>query len=184
MSKAFRIKDFPDYYITTTGDVYSRRVSDYTNKSGRIKKMRPAYRTGYLHIVIRKNNKSYDFQVHRLVANAFIPNPENKPEVNHKNGIRDDNRVENLEWVTRSENQIHSHAVLGHKSSTYGKRGALCKLSKWVQQIKDGVVIAVFCGTIEAKRQTGINHISCCCRGVRKTAGGYQWKYIEKNDKL
>ena len=183
MSKAVCIKDFPDYYITDTGYVYSRRVSDYTNKCGRIKKIRSAYRSGYLHVILRKNNKSYDFYVHRLVANAFIPNPENKPEVNHKNGIRDDNRVENLEWVTRSENQTHSHAVLGHKSSTYGKCGVLSKCSKWVQQIKDGVIIAEICGVLEAGRQTKINYksISSCCRGVRKSAGGYQWKYKFEN---
>lgn len=66
---------------------------------------------GYLRCTLKYKN----VQVHRVVAKKYIPNPENKPCVNHKNGIKDDNRIENLEWVTYSENEQHSYDVLGKK---------------------------------------------------------------------
>ncbi len=75
------------------------------------------HHTGYLRVTI---NKKY-YSIHRLVAEKYIPNPNNKPQVNHINGIKTDNRVENLEWVTRSENQIHSYRVLKVKPRTQSR---------------------------------------------------------------
>jgi hypothetical protein len=72
---------------------------------------------GYLQVKLYTPDKKANFLCHRLVAMAFIPNLENKQQVNHKNGIKTDNRVENLEWVTRSENQIHSYRVLGNNGN-------------------------------------------------------------------
>lgn len=77
---------------------------------------------GYCNVILSKNGKHATFRVHRIVALAFIPNPNNLPEVNHKNGVRNDNRVENLEWVTRSENVLHSFAVLNKVNSFKGKK--------------------------------------------------------------
>lgn len=185
MEKALRIKDFQEYYITDTGKAYSRVSSKYAPHAGRIKKLSLfKHKKGYMYVHLCKNGHTCNKSVHRLVAEAFIPNPDNKPEVNHKNGIRDDNRANNIEWCTHQENIIHSFKELGRKviGSRKGKFGKDCPTSKIVQQIKDGVVIAEFYGSAEAHRITGLNqgHISFCCRGKKyKTVGGFQWKYKE-----
>ena len=69
------------------------------------------HHTGYIKVCLYKNGKSKQFSVNVLVAKAFIPNPKNKPETNHINGIKEDNRACNLEWVTKSENAIHAHKI-------------------------------------------------------------------------
>lgn len=77
----------------------------------------------------RVNFKGKSWFIHRLVAQAFIPNPEEKPQVNHINGVRDDNRAENLEWVTCQENLRHSYDVLGTPGHNLGKRSPRRKLT-------------------------------------------------------
>jgi len=76
-------------------------------QTGRILKQQKSIK-GYMRVSLSLNNNRFNTSAHRLVALSFIPNPENKPQVNHKNGIKDDNRAENLEWCTNSENQIHA----------------------------------------------------------------------------
>lgn len=102
---ALQIKDFPDYYVTDSGDVYSRNY----RQTGRIKKLIPSMcGSGYLQVNLFSLKKQCCKRIHRIVAETFIPNPENKPQINHKNGTKTDNRVENLEWVSHQENQTHS----------------------------------------------------------------------------
>lgn len=100
------IKDFPGYTITDDGKVIS-----YKFKEPRIMKTW-LQKSGYENIKLCKENHTYHFLIHRLVAEAFIPNPNNLPEVNHKNKIRNDNRVENLEWCSRKENLYDSYSTL------------------------------------------------------------------------
>lgn len=92
-----QIAEFPDYTIDENGNVYkgSKKISH--NVTSR-----------YVLIGLNKNNKAYSRSIHRLLAITFIPNPENKPCINHINGIKKDNRIENLEWCTKKENIQHA----------------------------------------------------------------------------
>ena len=176
MVRALQIKDFPKYYVTDTGDVYSHGYG----RAGHIKKMRTQKNNhGYVLVHLRDGHKRYAKTVHRLVAEAFIPNPENKPQVNHKNGDKTDNRVTNLEWNTVVENTKHRFDVLGQSGTWKGRKGKNHPCSKIVLQIKNGTVFAEYFGTQEAQRVTGIAQcdICRCCNGIHKSAGGYQWKY-------
>lgn len=177
MIKALPIKDYPEYYVTDDGQIYSRK--SYNNPCGRIKKIKQILHKGYGQVFLSKDGMPKNFRVHRLVAEAFIPNPENKPYINHKNGVRNDNRVENLEWCTSKDNSVHAFKVLGHKSSMFGRFGKNNPKSKIIQQIKDGDVIAEYYGTGEIKRKTGfsVGHIHAACKGKHKHIHGFQWKY-------
>lgn len=142
---------------------------------------------GYLVITLCKNKKHTIKKSHRLVAQAFIPNHDNKRTVNHKNGVKTDNQIDNLEWCTHSENHKHAYIELGRKPSKgmLGKRGIKCKLSKPIIQLDlQGNFIREFAGQCEAERITGIlqSHISQVCRGKRNHSGGFIWKYKDNQN--
>lgn len=128
-------------------------------------------RRGYLRVDLLCRKKS----IHRLVAEAFIPNPENKPEVNHLNG-KTDNRVASLEWATTSENIQHAWNN-GLKEKRFGAKNH--KSKKTLQYDSQGNFIKQWESMNEASKQLNIDRpsISNCCLGKRKTAGGFIWKY-------
>ena len=105
-------RDFPDYEVNAEGEIFSRRGKLVGQLDWK----------GYHRVHLRRDGKGHSVAVHRLVAKEFVDNPENKPQVNHKNGVKNDNRAENLEWCTGSENQLHRAHVL--------KKGGWAKLTK------------------------------------------------------
>lgn len=133
-------------------------------------------RNGYLQVHLLHQKL---VSVHRLVAESFIPNPRCLKDVNHKNGIKTDNRVENLEWVSRSENIQHAYTILGRKKSWLGKKGNNNPRSRIVLQMLGNKILARFYGLNDAFSNTGIrpSTISMCCNGRYKSAGGFQWRY-------
>jgi hypothetical protein len=117
---------------------------------------------------------------HRIVAKAFIPNPKNKPQVNHKDGNGQNNKVTNLEWVTRSENAIHARQVLGRKAWHKGNMGKNTPTAKKVNQHSlCGILIKEWTCASDAVRQIGAESscITRCCKGQSLTHKGFKWSY-------
>ena len=100
-----KIDEFDNYFVSNLGNI---KTKNYSNKGEDRNLVKKKNYKGYLIVVLYKNNKRHNKKVHRLVGNAFIEKLENKNQINHKNGNKDDNRVSNLEWCTCSENIKHS----------------------------------------------------------------------------
>jgi hypothetical protein len=131
---------------------------------------------GYCKVVLTKNGKRHYYKVHRLVAIAFIPNPENKPEVNHKDGDKTNNCITNLEWNTPTENKRHAFAMGLNGGDHMTHRKSVN------QYDKNKHLIDTFPSIADAARQTGACHSSIwmCCNHKYKTAGGYIWEYAKE----
>lgn len=135
---------------------------------------------GYFRVSLCMENRLKHFSVHRLVATAFIPNPQNLPEVNHKDENSKNNCVDNLEWCSRKYNA--NYGTLPQRESDWNTNHP--KKSKAVVKMSlDGEILAEYPSINEASRQHGIGSecISRCCMGKQETSGGFRWKH-KKND--
>lgn len=168
-----KIEGYERYCVTVTGEVISNmRKNPHKMRIG-------VSNSGYGRVELFLNGVKRRFSVHRLVAMAFVPNPDGKPEVNHLNGDKLDNRVANLEWTTHGENLKYSFDHLDRKVWCDGLTGADVPTSIPVVQLtKEGEVVQVFDSAACAGR-AGFTaaHVTACCKGKRKTHGGYKWNH-------
>lgn len=163
------------YKVSNKGNVYSVARKDTIGRKCGGRTLRPRYhKHGYLHVVLHKNGIRKNKLVHRLVAEAFLPNPNNFLEVNHLDEIKDNNELSNLEWCDTKYNVNY-----GTRNKRAGKN-----LSKKVKAVNviSGEVIR-FKSTLEAGKK-GFSHgnVSMACRGVFKDRNGhlyrgYEWRY-------
>lgn len=174
------IKNYPHYKISKDGEIYSTHLST----TPKVKKSVKYKKSGYMYNELTNSEGRKKFLVHRLVAETYIPNPNNLTQVNHKNGVRTDNRLENLEWVSCSDNHKHAFRVLGKKANktNLGNTGGKSASAKVVLQYdKEGNFIAEYAATTEAAEILNISAktISKCALGNLKTYKGFIWKYKE-----
>lgn len=177
------------YQVSNLGRVKS--LERYKENHTKLQKIREKIKrlrihtAGYLVADLYKENESKTFFVHRLVAQAFISNENNLPQVNHIDGNKENNRVENLEWCTNQENQKHAYKIGLHKTRNMEKSIlAMTKVtSKKVKCLETGII---YNSIAEAGRYYNIssNLISKVCKGKRKSAGKdvkgnpLHWEYI------
>lgn len=168
----------PRYTVTEEGDVY-------TIVNGQRYKMSVNYKKAYPSVNITLNNKRKGYVVHRIVAIAFIPNPENKPCVNHIDGNKLNCHVSNLEWVTYKENSEHAKRTGLHKPH-WGKESGNKHpaIKAIIQYTKDGVYVAEYESQNEASRITGVgtSPISSVLTNRKRTGGGFIWRFKNKAD--
>lgn len=171
------VKGYEGYYqVSSEGRVKSLERT-FIDKSGRkrtVKErvLKPTFDGwGYLIVTLCAGGKRKNLMVHRLVCEAFNDNRDEKPEVNHINEIKTDNRACNLEWCTRRENLNHG---------TRSERSAKTLSKPICQYTLDEKIVKTWASLTEVKRQTGFgqSHISQVANGKRKQAYGFIWKYI------
>lgn len=163
------------------------QISNFGNVKRNEKLLKIKYKNnGYAFVCFSRNNSLKYFHVHRLVAQAFIPNPENKPTVNHIDGVKSNNKLSNLEWNTFSENALHSFKSLGRKGTNTEKYGKESPLSKPIENYSliSNKTIEEFDSAMCVQRKYKFNAAKIC-RVARKlygnkTAYGYGWRFINK----
>lgn len=168
-------KDIKEYEGLYQVSNYGRVRSLNYNHTKKIRELKVyTNEFGYLRAYLRKDNITNVFFVHRLVADAFIPNPLNLPQVNHKDENKTNNNVENLEWCSCTYNINY-----GTRKEKVAKKNTNGKKSKIVLQYAlDGTFIREWPSTNECGRNGfSQNHVADCCRGKYKQHKGFIWKY-------
>ena len=176
------IEGFPNYLVTNKGRVLSLKDNHNNDRIKELKQIKN--RDGYMFVNLYKNNKMHSKNVHRLVAQAFIPNPENKPEVNHIDENKTNNHISNLEWVTARENLNHgTRNERTSKTMSDGRRkGKNHPRSKSVIGFKiEGCDIKYYKYINECKKDGfDTSAISKCCKGKLKYYKGYEWFFADE----
>ena len=190
------IEGYEGYYQVSN---YGRVKSLNYHRTGKERIMKPKKDSkGYLQVLLCKEGKVKHYFVHRLVAVAFVDNPQNLPIINHIDENPKNNNANNLEWCTQkyninygTRNKKASEKLRGRKLSEEHKEKIAEKMKNNPKKIKPIIGINKVSGLIlefpslkEASRQTGINqgHICECCNGNRKSAGGFYWLYADEDD--
>lgn len=168
------------YDVSIYGDIKSKARINYMGYHFKERMLKHAVdRNGYARVYLTKYGKTKSKLVHRLVAEAFIPNPDNLPEVNHKDENKLNNSVDNLEWCTHKYNSNYGTRVSKIIPKT------IDKTRKPVNQYDlNGNLIKTWYSMNEASGTLNITqqNISKCCKGQRQKAGGYVWKYAKEGD--
>jgi hypothetical protein len=172
------VSDFPNYQVSTFGSI--KNITDQ-------KLLNMTIKGGYCLVYLKNNKIQKSFRVHRLVAMAFIENPENKPEVNHKDKDKTNNNVSNLEWNTRTENVIHSKE---NSIITTNRNKAIFRIDKDTDEILekyDSIELAgswAFHNQLTKTIHNGRNSIGNCIQGRSGSAYGFKWSLENKNEDL
>jgi hypothetical protein len=167
------------YQVSNLGNVKS--LSNKNNRREKI--LKPGSKKGYLSVILHKNRVRKNFLVHRLVAEAFLPNPNNLQTINHKDEDKTNNRVENLEWCSPQYNCNYGTRNNRVKENLINNS----KLSKQVIQFsEDDNFIKIWESIREVERKLKIasQNICSCLKGKINIAGGYKWGYFEDYERI